>query len=121
MSRVDLKRVFKNFKKFHKENKIVYQLFYTFTMQVIERGYDYYSSDAICHRIRWQTNIETKSEDGFKINDHYTAYYSRLFMWLHPEHGGFFRTKDLPHEEEIEAWLDKEYPDRTIWVDYDPA
>ena len=39
-----------------------------------------------------ETSIETTG-DIFKINDHHTAYYSRLWMRLNPEHKGFFRTR----------------------------
>ncbi len=77
---------------FHAENPQVYELFKRFTFQVISAGRDRYSSDAICHRIRWHTTIEARG-DTFKINDHHTAFYARLFMDDHPQHRGFFETR----------------------------
>ncbi len=80
------------FFRFHRENPHVYELFDRFTRQVIARGRTRYSSDAIFHRVRWETSIVTTG-DVFKINDHHTAYYSRLWMRLNPEHKGLFRTR----------------------------
>jgi hypothetical protein len=31
--------------------------------------------------------------EPYKINDHYSAYYARLFMRDYPEYDGFFRTR----------------------------
>lgn len=86
-------RLRRAFETFHAANPQVYELFKRFTFQVIERGFSRYSSDAVCHRIRWHVNIETRSDDGLKINDHVTAFYARLFMDDHPEHAGFFETR----------------------------
>ncbi|WP_316201030.1 MULTISPECIES: hypothetical protein [unclassified Bradyrhizobium] len=79
---------------FHESNPKVYQLFDRFTKQVISRGHTRFSSDAILHRIRWETNVETHG-DKFKINDHYSAYYARMWMDLNPDHDGFFATREL--------------------------
>jgi hypothetical protein len=86
-----------DFDKFDSANPEVYELFKKFTFDAIHAGYGRYSSDAILHRIRWHTNVETNSADGFKLNDHHTAYYARKFMLDFPEHCGFFRTRPLSH------------------------
>jgi hypothetical protein len=82
--------------RYHKTNPEVWNLFQEYTLQVIARGYQHYSSKTIIERIRWHHEVETKGEI-FKINNNYTAYYARLFMANHPEHEGFFRTRQLAH------------------------
>lgn len=81
------------FRDFHAANPMVYELFKRFAFEAISAGRKRYSSDAVCHRIRWHVDIETRSDDGFKLNDHYTAFYARLFMEDHPQHAGFFETR----------------------------
>lgn len=78
------------FRAFHEANPRVYELFRQFAEQIIERGHRRYSADAVLHRIRWHTSIETQSDDGLKINDHYSAFYARLYMRDHPEHNTLF-------------------------------
>jgi len=81
-----------DFERFHAENPRVFELFARFTMQVIRRGFKHYSADAIVHRIRWETGVETHG-DTFKINDHWVCCYARLFEREYPEHQGFFRNR----------------------------
>lgn len=83
------------FLAFHQANPGVWNLFCRFTFDVINRGHSHYSSDAICHRIRWHTQIETQGE-LCKINDHYTAYYARMFAIKFPEHADFFENRKRP-------------------------
>ena len=79
--------------EFHRENPEVYELFKRFAFEAA-RVRDHYSSDAIVHRIRWYTAIETQDHTAdFKINNNWTPYYGRLFMVDFPEHEGFFRTR----------------------------
>lgn len=78
--------------RFHAENPEVYRLFCRFAFEVIRAGHKRYSSDAILHRIRWHTNVETRGAE-FKINDHHSAAYARLFLAEHPGHAGFFETR----------------------------
>ena len=78
----------------HKENPHVYELFERFTMDAIRRGHRRLSAWLIVNRIRWETMVETTGED-FKISNDFIAYYARLFMALHPEYDGFFKTKQL--------------------------
>lgn len=80
------------FWKFHLDNPQVYILFEKFTLQLIARGFKHYSADAVMHRVRWETSVETTG-DLWKINNDHTAYYSRRFMANHPEYSGFFRTR----------------------------
>jgi len=82
------------FQQFHADNPQVYELFDRFTREVIRRGYKRFSSDAILHRIRWETSVVT-TDRQFKINDHYTAYYARLWMQNNPQYDGFFSLRSI--------------------------
>jgi hypothetical protein len=86
----------------HAKRPHVYELFCRFTNYAIERGRRNFSVSIIIERIRWETNIE-RGEDGFKINNNHRAYYARLWMRNHPEHEGFFRTRELRAGPESEA------------------
>jgi len=88
-------------KEFHHDNPRVYELFKKFTFQAIQAGHKSFSSDAICHRIRWETSVVTLEEgvnpdtgEKLKINNNHVAYYGRKFMRDYPEYDGFFRTRD---------------------------
>lgn len=82
-----------SFLRFQHENPRVYELFSKFTRQVIERGHQHYSADAIFHRIRWHTSIETTDPD-FKIGDHNRVFYARLWTQKNPSHADLFRSKE---------------------------
>ena len=79
---------------FHAHNPEVYGLFCHFAGRLVKRGFEHHSADAVLHRIRWETAVET-SHLGYKINNDFSAYYARLWMRLHPEHDGFFRTRKI--------------------------
>jgi hypothetical protein len=81
--------------EFHKQNPHVYELFEQFTFQAINAGFENYSANAVFERIRWHTDIETKSNGGFKLSNNHRAYYARYFHHLNPEYDGFFRTKAI--------------------------
>ena len=50
------------------------------------------SSDRILHVIRWQTDLKGEG-DRFKINDHLTALFARLYVLERPELEGKFRNR----------------------------
>lgn len=77
---------------YHTENPHIYEAFEKFTFQAISSGRKYFGSQAIAERIRWYSQIEAKT-DIYKINDHQTPYYARLFEKNHHQHKGFFRKR----------------------------
>ncbi len=88
------------FEKFDRAYPEIWRLFVVFTLDRIEKGFEHYSSDAIVHRIRWETDASVDDGFGFKINDHFTAYYARKFHDDYPEHKGFFRTRHSRFDRE---------------------
>ena len=81
------------FEDFHTKNPHVYELVKHFTKQVINAGHKHYGIQTILERIRWHTMVEN-SGDPFKVNNNHGRYYARKFMEDHPEHEGFFRTRN---------------------------
>ena len=76
----------------------VVEVFERLAFNVIERGFEHYSARALLHRIRWHYRIE-KGERDFKCNNNWTARLARWFMAEHPQHAGFFITRESsPHD-----------------------
>lgn len=88
-------RLEQDFADFHEKNPKVYELFKRFTFEAIRRGHKHFSSDAVVHRIRWETSVVTTTADvDWKINNNLTPYYARKFMQDYPMYKGFFRTRE---------------------------
>lgn len=87
-------RLREEFNAFHAEHPEVYRLFCRFVDELLARGFTHYSADAVVHRVRWHTQVESQDADGFKINDHFVAFYARLWRRQHPKHQDFFRIRE---------------------------
>jgi hypothetical protein len=85
---------FVRFEAWLADNPAVWVLFEKFAFEAVGTGRSHYSADAICHRIRWHCDIETRSNDGFKLNNNHVAFLARRFMRKHPEHADFFRLRE---------------------------
>lgn len=81
------------FGQFHGENPHVYELFKRFTFEAIRSGRERFSARTILHRIRWYTGVETNDPSGFKVNDHWSPYYARLFVREYPQHARLFEMR----------------------------
>lgn len=67
------------------DDPTLWTLMKKYTFEAIAAGRRDYSARTIFHRIRWHVHVQT-GDPEFKINDHWTPYYSRVFMWAHPQH-----------------------------------
>ena len=88
-------------KAFHADHPEVWNLFVRFTNELIARGFNNYSVNAIFERIRWE--CDSVGGDGkytFKLNNNYRAFYARRFMRMYPQHQGFFRTRRQTSRED---------------------
>lgn len=85
-------QIFASFIRFHEANPHVWTRFQAITLDLIEQGFKRHSSDSICHKIRWDAEVETRGEP-VKMNDNYTAYYARMFQAVYPDKAGFFETR----------------------------
>ena len=94
LSRFEMSALERDFWLFHYANPRVYELYKQFARKAIDRGYRRFSSDLLCHRIRWEVMLETTDPD-FKINDHHTAYYARLWLIDHPNEVKLFSLRNI--------------------------
>jgi hypothetical protein len=87
------------FNRFHARHPEVAKQLLGLARQARARGHKTYSIDCLFHLVRWHMDVERDDHDpcgdGFKLNDHFTAYYARLLMQEHPELVGFFRIRKL--------------------------
>lgn len=93
LSRYDSRTLEQRWRAWIAENEHVYRLFERFTLEAIAAGHHHYSADAIVHRIRWHTGVETRG-DEFKINNNYVRFMARRFAAEHSQHAGFFRARE---------------------------
>lgn len=83
-----------NFEQYHNSHPRVWELFVHFAFKTKAKGFKKYSAKAIFELARWHEGLPV-GEDGFKLNNIYTADYARKLMDTYPEFKGFFRTRDL--------------------------
>jgi len=88
----------KAFRKFHRENPVVWSLFDRYTRQAAEK-LEHCGVSLIWERLRWHQHFETHGEP-FKLNNNHRAYYARLWMARNPEFAGFFETRETRGERE---------------------
>jgi len=84
---------FAAFVQYHRDNPVIYQRFVQYAMEAHRAGRRGFGARMVGERIRWYLNVETRSVDGFKINDHHWPYYARLAMLEHTELDGLFETR----------------------------
>ncbi len=85
------------FVEFDTANPKAYRMFDRFAWQAVRAGRTVLSAKAIFERMRWQTFLETTDED-YKLNNNYHAYYARLWMLRNPTSGARFRTRTTAGE-----------------------
>lgn len=65
------------FEKFDAENPHIFKLYVRFSREAKNAGYTKFSISSITERIRWETMITTRSEDGFKLTNNHKPFYAR--------------------------------------------
>ena len=88
------------FERFHAANPHVYAAFTLYALRLAAKGRRRYSARTIIEVIRWTHDVETTGPE-YRINDHYSPYYARLFHADHPEHAGLFETRKAAADEEL--------------------
>lgn len=81
------------FYEFHRANPQVWIEFEQKALEMIKAGRRHYSARAILEVARWSIHLQTTDEE-FKVNNNHIPYYARMFRANHPEHAGFFRTRE---------------------------
>lgn len=86
---------YNKFLKFHHDNPRVYELFEKFSIELIYKGHVKLGAKMIIERIRWEMATGSKDDQGFKINNNYTCYYSRLFAQRKPQYAKYFDYREV--------------------------
>lgn len=100
------------FKKYHAENPQVYDMFKEQVLRAVRRKREKVSANAIINWIRWEVSLDIRTKETYKINDHYSSRYARLFVMEHPHYEHMFEFREiragkdpLPKEKRLEAAL----------------
>lgn len=72
------------FKAFDMANPDVYYAIMKEIEKALDKGLTKFSIKTIIGNVRWAKTLETVSNDGFKINDAYTALYARVIIYNYP-------------------------------------
>ncbi len=82
-----------DFKTYDKENQEIWEKFVEIAKEAKRKGFIRYSSKGIFEILRWQTKVH--GNDGWKVNNSYTADYARKLEETHKEFKGFFVKREL--------------------------
>ena len=74
-------------------NQHVYAAFEREALRVVQRGYRHYSARTLIEVLRHHSALQEVG-GPWKLNDHATPYWARLFALVHPEHEGLFAFRD---------------------------
>lgn len=74
-----------SFETFHRNNPHVYRTLVRLVEEWLTTGRKRLAIGALWERLRWDLGIQTSSDDGFGLNDHYRSRYARLLTQNHPE------------------------------------
>lgn len=89
------KSIDESFAEFHAANPHVYEAFKAKLREVVQAGKRKTSAKLIINVLRWNEYMQTKSNDGFKLNDAYSSRYARLFISENPSYEYLFETREL--------------------------
>jgi hypothetical protein len=95
-------RLREQFEKFHSENPHVFDGLHKLAVQYRAARPDKKIGISLLFEVlRWHTMLETKSDDGLKLNNNLRSFYSRELM-KDPRLAGMFRLKFSAADEEVE-------------------
>ena len=80
------------FEAYHAEHPEVYRWLREMAFAAVRRGRTRVGVKALYEVLRWKRNVEA-GDDGFKLDNSYTALYARKLMNENPELRGLFETR----------------------------
>lgn len=86
--------LFERFVAFHRAHPEVWRYFDRYALDARASGQERYGASEIVGRIRWHVRVERRGAEPFKVNDHVSPFYARLWMLAHPEAGAFFELRE---------------------------
>ena|ERR1035437_3117545 len=78
---------------FHEANPRVYQELRRLALTLYYRGHQHFGVKMLLEQMRWNWYERTTDVTSFKLNNSYSAFYSRLLMETEPELRGVFSTR----------------------------
>lgn len=78
------------FWRFHQDNPDVYERLVVMARSMVTRGRSRIGMKMLFEVLRWEYFMSTETDEPFKLNNNYTAYYSRLIEHNNPELFGVF-------------------------------
>ena len=85
-------RLEREFAQFHAAHPEVWREFEELTIKAIRAKRTTGSADMILHVIRFNTWLGAR-DATYRINNNYSAFYSRMWAERHPLHANFFRRR----------------------------
>ena len=86
--------------EFHRDNPHVLKAIISIALELKgSRGFRCCGVKLIMERLRWLPAIKAKGDDGFKLNNSYSAFYAREAMRVEPRLAGFFRLREQRHQD----------------------
>lgn len=73
----DRRPIEQRFAEFDAQHPEVYRLFVELAVRLLKAGHAHGSADQIIQRIRWESMVNPNRDGGWKINDQFSALYSR--------------------------------------------
>ena len=83
------------FLTFHEANPHVYRELVAMARELRAAGHRHYSIKGLYEALRHKWSLRTRGEP-VKLNNNYTAHYSRLIMAQERDLRGFFSTREMP-------------------------
>jgi hypothetical protein len=80
------------FEQYHEAHPQIYAAFEQMALGQIALNRRHGSAKQIVEHLRMFTGIRAEGEQ-FKLDNSFTAYYSKKFIADHPDHASFFRTR----------------------------
>jgi hypothetical protein len=83
------------FREFHEANPHVYLRLVEMTRAAKGKGHRKFGVRVLWEALRWERMMSTSdpTQDDWKLNDHYTRFYSRLIMKKEPDLAGIFEIR----------------------------
>lgn len=83
------------FEKFHADHPIVYQELVRLARVWRASGHAKLGIKTLFERLRWEWHVGgIRDDEGFKLNNNYTALYARKIMAENPDLAGLFETRE---------------------------
>ncbi len=84
--------------EFIENNPEVMGHYVRFCRALVSAGREHYGINALTERVRWHVNVDTHTEDEFKVNNNYAPHIARWLAKSYPEFAGMFRFRALAEE-----------------------